>query len=50
MFGFIAKDDGSQVFFKKSGVTCGSVCKDDVVGFDIDNCVQGTRAVNIRKI
>jgi len=49
-FGFIVKEDGGQVFFKHSGLTFGSVCKDDAVEFEIDDCVQGSRAINIRKI
>jgi CspA family cold shock protein len=49
-FGFIAKDEGGQVFFHASSVMGKDVRKDDVVEFDIDNSPRGPRAVNVRKV
>ena len=49
-FGFIAKDDGGQVFFLDSGVTFGTIRKDDIVKFDVDVGPRGARAVNIQKM
>lgn len=49
-FGFIACEDGKEVFVHKSSVVDGSVLHDsDPVSFDVEQGDRGLKAVNVKK-
>ncbi|MFQ5887370.1 MAG: cold-shock protein [Candidatus Hydrothermarchaeales archaeon] len=49
-FGFIAQDEGEDVFVHESGITEGPISDDDRVEFDIEEGPKGLKAVNVKKI
>ncbi|GBE18113.1 MAG TPA: cold-shock protein [Euryarchaeota archaeon] len=49
-FGFIAQDDGEDVFVHESGVVEGPISDNDQVEFDVEEGEKGLKAVNVRKI
>ncbi|MBU0957289.1 MAG: cold shock domain-containing protein [Nanoarchaeota archaeon] len=49
-FGFIAADDGKEVFVHKSALDDGvTIDKDDKVTFDVEEGDRGPKAVNVKK-
>jgi CspA family cold shock protein len=49
-FGFIAQDEGEDVFVHESGVVSGPISDNDQVEFDIEEGDKGLKAVNVKKI
>ncbi len=49
-FGFIAQDDGEDVFVHESGVVEGPISDNDQVEFDVEEGDKGLKAVNVKKI
>jgi len=49
-FGFIAQDDGEDVFVHESGVVEGPIADNDQVEFDVEEGEKGLKAVNVRKV
>ena len=49
-FGFIAQDDGEDVFVHESGVVEGPISDNDQVEFDVEEGEKGLKAVNVKKI
>ncbi|MBU0666215.1 MAG: cold shock domain-containing protein [Nanoarchaeota archaeon] len=49
-FGFIAGEDGKEVFVHHSALEDGIILKeDDAVTFDVENGDRGPKAVNVKK-
>ena len=48
-FGFIAGDDGKDVFVHKSG-TLDVIKKDDAVQFEVEEGKKGLKAVKVKRI
>ena len=48
-FGFIAGDDGNDIFVHKTG-TLDRIKKDDKVEFDIEDGKKGKKAVRVKRI
>ncbi len=49
-FGFIAQDEGEDVFVHESGIVSGPISDNDPVEFDIEKGPKGLKAVNVKKI
>jgi cold shock protein len=50
-FGFIASDDGKEVFVHQTGLQDGvSIREDDTVEFDVVEGEKGPKAENVRKV
>ncbi len=50
-FGFIAGEDGKEVFVHKTGLKEGTeISDDDAVSFDVEQGDKGPKAVNVVKI
>ncbi len=49
-FGFIAQDDGEDVFVHESGIVSGPIADNDQVEFDVEEGPKGLKAVNVKKI
>lgn len=49
-FGFIAQDDGEDVFVHESGIVEGPIADNDQVEFDVEEGEKGLKAVNVRKV
>ncbi|MEE8357975.1 MAG: cold shock domain-containing protein [Candidatus Hydrothermarchaeales archaeon] len=49
-FGFIAQDDGEDVFVHESGILEGPISDEDRVEFDVEEGEKGLKAVNVKKI
>ncbi len=49
-FGFIAQDDGEDVFVHESGILEGPISDADRVEFDVEEGEKGLKAVNVKKI
>jgi CspA family cold shock protein len=49
-FGFIAQDEGEDVFVHESGIVSGPLSDNDQVEFDIEEGDKGLKAVNVKKI
>ncbi len=48
-FGFIAQDDGEDVFVHESGIVEGPINDNDRVEFDVEEGPKGLKAVNVKK-
>lgn len=49
-FGFIAGEDGKEVFVHKSALAEGTILRDnDSVTFDVEQGDRGPKAVNVKK-
>ncbi len=49
-FGFIAADDGSEIFVHQSALEQGvTLHENDVVTFDVEEGDRGPKAVNVKK-
>jgi CspA family cold shock protein len=49
-FGFIAQDEGEDVFVHESGIASGPISDNDRVEFDIEEGPKGLKAVNVKKV
>ncbi len=49
-FGFIAQDEGEDVFVHATGIVEGSISDNDQVEFDVEKGDKGLKAVNVKKI
>ena len=52
-FGFIAAEDGKEIFFHSSGLAEGgfdSLQEGDAVEFDVEDSPKGARAANVKKV
>lgn len=51
-FGFIAADNGEDVFFHSSGLVDPTtiLTKDDVVEFEVTQGTRGPKALNVKKL
>jgi len=49
-FGFIAQDDGEDVFVHESGITAGPISDNDRVEFDVVDGPRGPKAVNVKRV
>jgi CspA family cold shock protein len=49
-FGFIAQDEGEDVFVHASGIVEGPISDNDQVEFDVEKGDKGLKAVNVKKI
>lgn len=49
-FGFIAQDEGEDVFVHESGIVEGPISDNDRVEFDIEEGPKGLKAVNVKKV
>jgi CspA family cold shock protein len=49
-FGFIAQDDGEDVFVHESGIVEGPINDNDRVEFDVEEGPKGLKAVNVKKV
>ncbi len=49
-FGFIAQDDGEDIFVHESGILEGPISDEDRVEFDVEEGEKGLKAVNVKKI
>ena len=49
-FGFIAQDEGEDVFVHESGIVEGPISDNDQVEFDVEEGEKGLKAVNVKKI
>jgi CspA family cold shock protein len=49
-FGFIARDEGEDVFVHASGIVEGPISDNDQVEFDVEKGDKGLKAVNVKKI
>lgn len=50
-FGFIAGEDGKEVFVHISGIENGEVLKDDdAVTYEVEDGDRGLKAVNVKKV
>ncbi len=49
-YGFIAQDDGDDVFFHETGIEKGPIFDNDRVEFDIEESERGPKAVNVKKV
>jgi CspA family cold shock protein len=49
-FGFIAQDDGEDVFVHESGVVSGPLSDNDRVEFEVEEGPRGPKAVKVKKI
>ena len=48
-WGFIAPDEGEDLFFHESGVVSGPISDNDRVEFDVEEGPKGLKAVNVKK-
>jgi len=52
-FGFIAAEDGKEIFFHRSGLAEGdfdALEEGDSVEFDVEQSPKGERAANVKKV
>jgi CspA family cold shock protein len=49
-FGFIAQDEGEDVFVHESGIASGPISDNDRVEFDLEEGPKGLKAVNVKKV
>jgi CspA family cold shock protein len=49
-FGFIAQDEGEDLFVHESGIVEGPISDNDQVEFDIEEGDKGLKAVNVKKV
>jgi CspA family cold shock protein len=49
-FGFIAQDEGEDVFVHESGIVSGPISDNDRVEFDIEEGDKGLKAVNVKRV
>ncbi len=49
-YGFIAQDEGGDLFVHESGIAGGHIKEGDRVEFDIEEGDRGPKAVNVRKL
>lgn len=49
-FGFIAQDEGEDVFVHESGIVSGPISDNDQVEFDVEEGPKGLKAVNVKKV
>ncbi|RMF90779.1 MAG: cold-shock protein [Methanobacteriota archaeon] len=49
-FGFIAQDEGEDVFVHESGIVEGPINDNDRVEFDVEEGPKGLKAVNVRRV
>lgn len=49
-WGFIAPDEGEDLFFHESSIVSGPVSDNDRVEFDVEEGPKGLKAVNVKKI
>jgi CspA family cold shock protein len=49
-FGFIAQDEGEDVFVHESGIVEGPISDNDRVEFDIEEGDKGLKAVNVKRV
>lgn len=49
-FGFIAQEEGEDLFVHESGIVEGPISDNDQVEFDIEEGDKGLKAVNVKKV
>jgi CspA family cold shock protein len=49
-FGFIAQDEGEDVFVHESGIVSGPISDNDRVEFDVEEGDKGLKAVNVKRV
>lgn len=49
-FGFIAQDDGEDVFVHESGIIGEPIADEDRVEFDVEEGPKGPKATNVKKV